>query len=41
MPENIGGIILDFETELRSITNVLNARIETEEDGIFEFYLLM
>lgn len=33
--------IIDFRRELQDIIDTLNLRIETEEDGVFEFYLLM
>ena len=30
-----------FSTELNEISNTLNIRIESEEEGVYEFYLLM
>lgn len=40
-PEEIEDISRDFVSDLSYIISALNIRIESEEDGVFEFYLLM
>lgn len=39
-PEAINSNISNFKEELVEIMGILNIRIETEEEGVFEFYLL-
>lgn len=40
-PEAVEKSLSDFQGELRGVINTLNVRIETEEAGVFDFYLLM
>ena len=39
--EKIEASFSDFGKELESIINILNTRIETEEEGVYQFYLMM
>lgn len=39
--EKISMNLIEFRKELQNIIQILNLRIETEEEGIFELYLLM
>ena len=40
-PAEIEDIHADFAGDLKQIIAALNVRIETEEEGVFDFYLLM
>jgi regulator of sigma D len=40
-PEVINTGIMDFRKELIDIIKTLNTRIETEEEGVFDLYLLL
>lgn len=40
-PESINSSIPDFKNNLSKIIGTLNTRIETEEEGIFDIYLVM
>jgi regulator of sigma D len=40
-PEIIEQAFSDFRKELLEVSGVLNARIETEEEGIFDLYLML
>lgn len=39
--EKIANSFNNFDKELESIINILNIRIETEETGVYQLYLLM
>jgi len=41
IPGAIDAHLLDFTDELSKITQALNVRIETEEEGVFDIYLSM
>lgn len=38
---SVGASLVDFRKELSAMISTLNIRIETEEEGMFDFYLIM
>jgi iron-sulfur cluster repair protein YtfE (RIC family) len=40
-PESISASYADFGQELRTVADTLTARIETEEEGVYDIYLSM